>query len=232
MTESGQVKIYDNTLKNISGGGVILSGGLKYNVTISNNTLDHVGGGNAMKSCINIHPRGTILVCKNKIVVNKGASSLDIDAARDEFYDDATTVTVKNNEIESAADDATLNGMALVGLAKLYFKNNKIIDQRFSFWDTPYMEFTGNTVEFSRGFEKSTEIGTMSTHETTETKDYNHIFRNNVFNIPYTKGTVHFRYQSKVPVKVIGEGNIYSEPVEFVDQNQNFKASGDIKIYN
>lgn len=231
MTEAGQVKIYDNTFRNIPGGGVILSGGLKYNASVTGNVLENVGGGGAMKSCINIHPRGTIVVRDNKITANKGAVTLDIDAARAEYYSDATSVTVENNMIGSVEDDATLHGMALVGIAKLYVKNNTIKNQHFYFWDTPYMEFTDNTVSFSAGFDKSTEIGTMSTHETTETKEYNHIYRNNVFNIPYTKGTVHFRYQSKVPVKVIGEGNTYSKPVEFVDQNKKFKATGDIKIY-
>lgn len=231
MTEAGQVKIYDNTFRNISGGGVILSGGLKYNVSITGNVLENVGGGGAMKSCINVHPRGTIVVKDNKIKANKGAVTLDVDAARAEYYSDATTVTVENNVIESVEDDASLHGMALVGIAKLYVKNNSIKNQHFYFWDTPYMEFMDNTIEFSDGFEKSTEIGSMSTHETTETKEYNHIYRNNVFNIPYTKGMVHFRYQSTVPVKVIGEGNTYSKPVEFVDHNKKFKASGDIKIY-
>jgi len=231
MTEAGQVRIHENTFKNIPGGGVILSGGLKYNVSITRNVLENVGGGGSMKSCINIHPRGVINVSGNKIIPNKGATTLDIDAARSEYFSDATTVIVRNNVLVSVEDDASLHGMALVGIAKLYVKNNRIKNQHFYFWDTPYMEFTDNTVEFSEGFEKSTEIGTMSTHETTENKEYNHIYRNNVFNIPYTKGTVHFRYQSKVPVSIIGEGNTYSKPVEFVDQNKKFKASGDIKIY-
>lgn len=230
QTEHGIICICNNTFRNINGGGVILSGGLKYNVSIRHNIFDHVGGGNAMKSCINIHPRGTTLVCKNKIVANKGASSLDIDAARDEFYDDVTVVTVKNNKIESVADDATLNGMALVGLAKLYFKNNKVIDQRFSFWDTPYMEFIGNLVAFTKSFEKDSDIGAMTTHKTTANKQYRHIYRNNIFDIPETKRMVRFKYQSKEPVLIIGNRNKFLRPIEFVDQNNSLKVIGDIQI--
>lgn len=231
MAEDGQVKLSDNQFKNISGGGMILTGGLKYNVSITNNVLENVGGGLSEVACINIHPRGLILVKDNRIVANKGAVTMDIDAARANYYSDMTMVIVENNVIESVKEDTSLHGMALVGLAKLYVKNNTIRNQHFHFWDTPYMEFSGNTVEFSMGFEKSTEIGAMTTHETTESKHYNHIYKNNVFKIPYSKGTVHFRYQSKVPVSVTGEGNSYSIPVEFVDQNKKFKASGDIKIY-
>lgn len=231
MNEDGRVKIYNNSFKNIYGGGIILTGGLKYNVSITNNILENVGRGLSEEGCINIHPRGTILVKDNKIVANEGAATMDIDAARTEYYSDETTVTVENNEIESVGDDSALHGMALVGLAKLYVRNNSIKNMHFSFWDTPYMEFTGNTVEFSKGFERSTEIGSMSTHKTTESKVYKHIYKNNVFNIPYSKGTVHFRYQSRVPVQITGEGNTYSKPVEFVDQNKKFKASGDIMIY-
>ena len=231
MTEEGQVKIYDNVFRNISGGGAILSGGLKYNVSICNNVFAHVGGGGAMKSCINIHPRGTIVVSNNRIVANKGASSLDIDAARAELYDDMTIVTVKDNVIENEPGDASVHAMALVGLAKLYVKNNAISNQKFYFWDTPYMEFTGNTVTFTSDLGNSAEIGSMSTHETTEKKAYQHIYKNNDYQLPAAKGTVHIRYQSKAPVKIIGKGNTYSNPVDFVDQYKRFEASGDIKIY-
>ena len=230
MTEEGQVKIYDNVFRNISGGGAILSGGLKYNVSICNNVFDRVGSGGAMKSCINIHPRGTIVVSNNRISANEGASSLDIDAARVELYDDATKVTVKNNVIERAAGGESLNGVALVGLAKLYFKNNKITNQRFSFWDTPYMEFTGNTVTFTEGFDKNTDIGAMTTHETTANKQYLHIYKKNVFVIPEAKGSVRFKYQSKEPVQIVGKRNKFSRPVEFMDQNKSLEASGDIQI--
>lgn len=120
QTEHGQIEILNNTFRNISGGGIILSGGLKYNVKISENLLDHVGGGNAMKSCINIHPRGRILVSDNRVVANIGASSLDIDAASSEYFSEETTVTVKNNVIDVTDGDNSLHGMALVGLAKLY----------------------------------------------------------------------------------------------------------------
>lgn len=230
MTEAGQVKLYDNVFRNISGGGAILSGGLKYNVSICNNVFERVGGGGAMKSCINIHPRGTIVVNNNRIVANEGASSLDIDAARVNYYDDATTVIVKNNVIERAEGGGSLNGMALVGLAKLYFRNNKITNQRFSFWDTPYMEFTGNTVTFTEGFDKNTDIGAMTTHETTANKQYRHIYKKNVFVIPETKGSVRFKYQSKEPVQIVGKRNQFSRPVEFIDQNKKLEASGDIQI--
>lgn len=231
MTEKGQVKIYDNVFSNISGGGAILSGGLKYNVSICDNVFDHVGGGEAMKSCINIHPRGTIFISGNRIVANKGASSLDIDAARSEYYSDGTTVTVRDNVIENVPGDESVHGMALVGLSKLYVKNNTIYNQKFYFWDTPYMEFTGNTVTFTSDLGSSAEIGSMSTHETTEKKDYQHIYKNNVYNLPASKGAAHIRYQSKAPVKVIGKGNTYSNSVDFVDQYKKIKSTGDIKIY-
>ena len=230
MTEAGQVKIYDNVFRNISGGGAILSGGLKYNVSICKNVFDRVGGGGAMKSCINIHPRGEINLRNNRIVVNEGAASLDIDAARAELYSDATTVRVENNEIECVEGDNTMHSIALVGLARLYFKNNTVKNQKFFFWDTPYMEFTDNTMTFTADLGRSAEIGSMSTHETTEGKEYHHIYRNNVYNLPATKGAAHIRYQSKVTVRIVGKGNTYSHPVDFVDQYKKFEASGDIKI--
>lgn len=231
MTEKGQVKIYDNVFRNISGGGAILSGGLKYNVSICDNVFDQVGGGGAMKSCINIHPQGTILVSNNRIVVNKGASSLDIDAARVHLFSDATMVTVRDNVIENIYGDESVHGMALVGLAKLYVKNNTICNQKFFFWDTPYMEFTGNTVTFSSDLGNGSEIGSMSTNEITEKKNYQHIYKHNVYNLPATKGTAHIRYQSKVPVRIIGKGNTYSNTVDYVDQHKMIAPKGDIKIY-
>lgn len=231
MTEEGHVRIYDNTFRNISGGGVILSGGLKYNVSITGNVLEKVGGGGAMKSCINIHPRGTILVRNNRIVANQGATSLDIDAARVEMYSDATSVSVENNTIDCDEGDNSMHSLALVGLARLYFRNNTVKNQKFFFWDTPYMEFFDNTITFTADLGKSAEIGSMSTHETTEDKDYQHIYRNNVYNLPSSKGVAHIRYQSKVPVRIEGKNNTYSNPVGFVDQYKKFEASGDIKIY-
>lgn len=231
QTESGKVEIHDNVFRNINGGGIILSGGLKYNVSIVNNELENVGGGGAMKSGINIHPRGTINVSNNRIIANKGASTLDIDAARAEYYSNQNVVTVENNVIELRAGESGTNSMALVGLAKLYLRNNSIKDQVFYFWDTPYMEFCNNTVSFSQGFDKSTYIGKMSTHPQTESYNYKHIYRNNTFDIPYAKGYVFFEYISKAPVRIIGEGNAYSNRIDFVDQYKKFDASGDIKIY-
>lgn len=231
MTDEGKVKIENNTLRNISGGGVILTGGLKYNVSIISNVLENVGGGGAELSCINIHPRGSISVKNNLIVANKGASSLDIDAARPEYYNEATTVIVKNNEINNVSGDTTLHGMALVGLAKLYFKNNKITNQRFSFWDTPYMEFIGNTITIKTALDREAEIGSMSTHETTDNTNYIHIYKKNVYNLSSASGSAHIKYLSKAPVRLIGRGNKYSCPVVFVDKYNKFDASGDIKIY-
>lgn len=231
QSASGKVQITDNQFRNIKGGGIILTGGLKYNVSISNNIFEKVGGGGATKACVNIHPSGIINVCNNKIVANVGAVTFDIDAARNEYYSDETIVTVEKNDIRNVAGDTSIHGMALVGLAKLYFRNNKIKDQLFYFWDTPYMEFTNNTVAFSKGFDKNTTIGKMSTHETTEKKKYNHIYKNNVFDIPYAKSYVKFEYLSKAPVRIKGVGNTYSIRVDFVDQYKKFKASGDIKIY-
>ncbi len=231
QSASGQVRIHDNHFRNIKGGGIILTGGLKYNVSITNNILEKVGGGGATKACINIHPRGTINVSKNIIVANVGAVTLDIDAAGNGYFSDETVVTVEKNDIRSVSGDTSIHGMALVGLGKLYFRNNKIKDQLFYFWDTPYMEFTNNTVAFSKGFDKNTTIGKMSTHETTEKKTYNHIYKNNVFDIPYAKSYVKFEYLSKAPVQIKGVGNTYSTRVDFVDQYKKFKASGDIKIY-
>lgn len=231
QSETGSVYIHDNIFRNIDGGCIILSGGLKYNVNIIRNTLENVGGGSAMESCINIHPRGTINVSNNRIIANKGASTLDIDAARAEYYSDETTVFVENNEIENIKGDLSLHSMALVGLGKLFFRNNTVKDQSFYFWDTPYMEFVGNEVSFSKGFDKNTTIGKMSTHETTEKKRYNHIYKNNVFKIPYAKSYVKIEYNSKAAVIIEGEGNIYTERVDFVDLNKQFNAKGDIKVY-
>lgn len=231
MTEKGYVKIFNNTFRNISGGGAILSGGLKYNVSICNNVFEKVGGGGAMKSCINIHPQGMVLVSNNRIVANEGATTLDIDAARSEYYSDATTVTVRDNVIENVSGDETVHGMALVGLAKLYVKNNTISNQKFFFWDTPYMEFKGNTVTYTSDLGSSAEIGSMSAHETTENKEYWHIYRNNVYNIPADKGSARIRYQTKTPVRIVGKGNTYSGTVNFVDQYKKLDATGDIKIY-
>lgn len=231
QSASGQVRIHDNHFRNIKGGGIILTGGLKYNVSITNNILEKVGGGGATKACINIHPRGTINVSKNRIVANVGAVTFDIDAAKEKYYSDETVVTVEKNDIRSVSGDTSIHGMALVGLGKLYFRNNKIKDQLFYFWDTPYMEFTNNTMAYSKGFDKNTTIGKMSTHETTEKKKYNHIYKNNVFDIPYAKSYVKFEYLSKAPVHIKGVGNTYSTRVDFVDQYKKFKASGDIKIY-
>lgn len=231
QTEHGQIEILNNTFRNISGGGIILSGGLKYNVKISENLLDHVGGGNAMKSCINIHPRGRILVIDNRVVANIGASSLDIDAASSEYFSEETTVTVKNNVIDVTERDNSLHGMALVGLAKLYFKKNRIKNQCFSFWDTPYLEFTGNTVVFTMEFDKETNIGAMTTHETTEKKEYQHYYKYNEFDIPPSEGTAIFNYQSKALVRIKGKRNRYSRSVGFIDQYDKIEASGDIQLY-
>ena len=231
QTEQGKIVINNNTFRNIKGGGVILSGGLKYNVSICNNVMDCVGGDGAMKSCINIHPRGTIVVSNNKITANKGAVTLDIDAAREDLFSDETTVTVRDNVIGTVPADESVHGMALVGLAKLYVKNNTIHNQKFYFWDTPFMEFTGNTVTFTSDLGKGAEIGSMSTHEMTEKKDYRHIYKNNTYHLPSAKGTAHIRYQSKTPVRIVGRGNTYSSPVDFVDQHKKVEVTGDIKIY-
>lgn len=89
--ETGRIYIHNNKFHNIGGGCVILSGGLKYNVFISNNILDNVGSGSAMQSCLNIHPKGTIKIRNNQIIANQGARTIDIDAARTEYYSDETT---------------------------------------------------------------------------------------------------------------------------------------------
>ena len=229
--ETGRIYIHNNKFHNIGGGCVILSGGLKYNVCINNNILDNVGCGSAMQSCINIHPRGAINVSNNRIIANQGARTIDIDAAISEYYSDETTVFVENNEIENVEGDSSLHSMALVGLGKLYFRNNTIKDQSFYFWDTPYMEFEGNKVSFSKGFDVSTTIGKMSTHETTENKHYNHIYKNNVFDIPYAKSYVKIEYNSKAAVKIEGVENVYTKRIDFVDLNRHFDAKGDIKLY-
>lgn len=231
MTEAGKVEIRDNEFCNIKGGGVILSGGLKYNVSITKNVLENVGGGGAMKACINIHPRGTINVCRNRIVANKGATTLDIDAAGEKYFSNKTTVTVENNIIRNVAGDISIHSMALVGLGKLYFRHNEIKDQLFYFWDTPYMEFCNNTMAYSKGFDNNVNIGKMSTHAVTEGMDYQHIYRDNVFDIPSSKGYVKFEYLSKAKVRIKGERNRYSKPVSFVDQYKKFEATGDIRIY-
>ena len=231
MTEAGKVKIYNNQFNNINAGGIILTGGLKYNVDISNNVLDQVGSGGATNACINIHPRGTINVSNNMIVANKGAVTLDIDAAKEVFYSNETSVVVDNNIIENVAGDLSLHCLALVGLAQLYVRNNTIKDQVFYFWDTPYMEFCGNTMAYSKGFDKSISIGKMSTHKVTEQMVYQHIFKDNVFDIPYANSYVTFQYLSKAKVRIIGANNTYSKPVNFIDQYKRFEASGDIRIY-
>lgn len=228
---SNKVQIFDNHFLNINGGGIILTGGLKYNVNIVKNELVNVGSGGAAKSCINIHPGGTTIVKGNKIIANKGAATLDIDAARINYYSDRTSVSVEDNVIENIEGDTSIHNIALVGLGKLYFMNNKVRDQRVYFWDTPYMEFCNNTVSFTKGFDASTEIGVMSTGETTVNKPYQHVFENNFFDIPESTGTVHFKYRSNEPIRIVGKGNKYSSPVDFVDQYKMFEASGDIKIY-
>lgn len=231
QTESGKVEIHDNLFRNITGGCVILSGGVKYNVSIENNVLERVGGGGAMSACINIHPKGLNKVRNNRIVANVGASTLDIDAAREDMFSEQTEVRVEHNEIGNVEGDESVHGMALVGLGKLYFRNNTVKDQRFYFWDTPVMEFSGNTMSYTQGFDANTDIGKMSTHALTEKIEYKHNYKNNVFEIPSAKGYVRFEYLAKAKVRVNGKGNKYSHPVSFVDQYMKFESSGDIKIY-
>ena len=93
------------------------------------------------------------------------------------------------------------------------------------------MEFKGNTVTYTSDLGSSAEIGSMSAHETTENKEYWHIYRNNVYNIPADKGSARIRYQTKTPVRIVGKGNTYSGTVNFVDQYKKLDATGDIKIY-
>jgi hypothetical protein len=227
----GLVRIENNEFRNISGGCVILTGGVKYNVSIVNNNLERVGGGGATKACVNIHPSGKILVSNNKILANKGAATFDIDAAREDMFSTETVVTVERNLIENVAGDVTVHSMALVGLGKLYFRNNTVKDQCLYFWDTPYMKFEHNTISYTQGFDANTNIGKMSSHPLTEKIEYRHYYRNNLFNIPYAKGYVKFEYLSKAKVHITGKGNTYSKPVSFVDQYKKFEATGDIKIY-
>ena len=231
QTEIGKVEIHDNAFKNITGGGVILSGGVKYNVIIENNVLERVGGGGAMSACINIHPKGVNKVRYNKIMANVGATTLDIDAAREDMFSEKTEVWVEHNEIVNVPGDVSMHSMALVGLGKLYFRNNTVKDQRFYFWDTPVMEFSDNTMSYTQGFDANTDIGKMSTHALTEKIEYKHNYKNNVFEIPSAKGYVRFEYLAKAKVRVNGKGNKYSHPVSFVDQYKKFESSGDIKIY-
>lgn len=176
QSDIGHINIHNNYFKNLDSFGAIMSGGLKYNISIINNIFYAVGSGAALNSVINVHPKGTVTIKNNYITPNANASTLDIDAARDNMYDDNTRVSIEGNIFSKSCNFTEANNIALVGLGNLYLRNNSIEDHVLSLWNTTNAEIISNNIIFNKYVKVFADIS-----RTFANKKYKYLIINNFF---------------------------------------------------
>lgn len=179
--ESKHINIVHNYLKNISGGGIILSGGLKYNINVSNNILKNVSSGGAETAGINMHPKGKIIINNNNITLNPNGVALDIDASREDMFDINTDIQVNDNIITAASN--TITKVVLVGLGKLLVKGNYLNNCVFTMWDNPNTIIEDNTIDISVFWNDQNRIFNYNINKLTSSTNHIMWFKHNLIKV-------------------------------------------------
>lgn len=125
VTSESNYCIIDNNILIDCLGGIILSGGIKYNITISNNKLYNCGSGGAEQAAINVHGGDGTIIIDNNIVQESNGVFLDLDSSVSGAVSGNGLFYVTNNVFETDTVEDN-NSVLLWYLPKCFVSGNRM----------------------------------------------------------------------------------------------------------
>lgn len=146
VTSESNYCIIDNNILIDCLGGVILSGGIKYNITISNNKLYNCGSGGAEQAAINVHGGDGTIIIDNNIVQESNGVFLDLDSSVSEAVSGNGLFYVTNNIFETDTVKNN-NSVLLYYLPKCFVSGNRMKISSIGYRNSN-INFSNNMFEF------------------------------------------------------------------------------------
>lgn len=125
ITQENNYCIIDNNILIDCLGGIILNGGIKYNITISNNKLYNCGSGGAEQAAINVHGGDGTIIIDNNIVQESNGVFLDLDSSVSGAVSGNGLFYVTNNVFETNTVEDN-NSVLLWYLPKCFVSGNRM----------------------------------------------------------------------------------------------------------
>lgn len=146
VTSESNYCIIDNNILIDCLGGIILSGGIKYNITISNNKLYNCGSGGAEQAAINVHGGDGTIIIDNNIVQESNGVFLDLDSSVSGAVSGNGLFYVTNNIFETDTVKNN-NSVLLYYLPKCFVSGNRMKISSIGYTNSN-INFSNNMFEF------------------------------------------------------------------------------------
>ena len=182
VTQENNYCIIDNNILTNCLGGIIVNGGIKYNITISNNKLYNCGSGIAEKAALNVHGGDGTIIIDSNIVQESNGSFLDLDSSVSEAVSGNGLFYVTNNIFETDTVEDN-NGVSLWYLPKCFVSGNRM--------KTSAVKYRNSNINFSNNIFEGYKANIYYTF--TVAGEYSITYFQNIFIPQFEESVANFR---------------------------------------
>lgn len=189
VTQENNYCIIDNNVLINCLGGIIVNGGIKHNITITNNKLYNCGSGSAEQAALNVHGADGTIIVDNNIVQGSNGTFLDLDSSVSGAVSGNGLFYVTNNSFETDIVEDN-NSVLLYYLPKCFVSGNRMKISSVGYRNSN-INFSNNMFEFYQA---------TRTNTFTVAGEYSITYFQNIFILQFGESVTNFTLDNSLTV--------------------------------